>query len=247
MNKLTMTRNLRSALIKFRSAGRTETHGLSALIEAEPGAAIERTPSSRIALCDEPDNPDGNRASGIIVEPPPVGPAAAGHAHVASLPVTTLMNLPLSRRGAQRHDGHAVARRPERSVAEDCRFDSQDRYVMKGSTNDSLTPSARLKAIRARGLKIAKKRSMLCAIAAVARKLVAVLHRRWIGGADLMPGVGAKVTPAMRASMRIRRAVSRHTNTRTGFACLERSEGKCSKSLLDDVGMGNKGHGNLFT
>jgi hypothetical protein len=69
-----------------------------------------------------------------------------------------------------------------------------------------LLRSRRPTAIRAWGLKIAKKRSMLCAIA-VARKLAAVLHRLWIGGADFMPGLGAKVTPAMRASMRIRRAV----------------------------------------
>ena len=70
-----------------------------------------------------------------------------------------------------------------------------------------LLRSRRPTAIRAWGLKIAKKRSMLCAITAVARKLAAVLHRLWIGGADFMPGLGAKVTPAMRASMRIRRAV----------------------------------------
>jgi transposase len=48
--------------------------------------------------------------------------------------------------------------------------------------------SRRKCAIKAWGLKIAKKRSMLFVITAVARKLAAVLHRLWLDGLSLSQG-----------------------------------------------------------
>ncbi|MPZ41647.1 MAG: IS110 family transposase, partial [Rhizobiales bacterium] len=49
-------------------------------------------------------------------------------------------------------------------------------------------------ALRAWGLRIAKRTSMMCAIVAVARKLAGILHRMWIDGSDFKVGFGAKVT-----------------------------------------------------
>jgi transposase len=49
-------------------------------------------------------------------------------------------------------------------------------------------------ALRAWGLRVAKRSSMLCAIVAVARKLAGILHRMWIDGSDFKVGFGAKVT-----------------------------------------------------
>jgi hypothetical protein len=52
---------------------------------------------------------------------------------------------------------------------------------------------------RARGLRIAKRSSMLCAVVAVARKLAGILHRMWIGGNDFFKvGFGAKVTQRLK-------------------------------------------------
>jgi len=49
-------------------------------------------------------------------------------------------------------------------------------------------------ALRAWGLRIAKRTSMMCAIVAVARKLAGVLHRMWIDETDFKVGFGAKIT-----------------------------------------------------
>ncbi|MER9059942.1 transposase [Mesorhizobium sp. M0698] len=65
-----------------------------------------------------------------------------------------------------------------------------------------LLRSRRGSTLKAWGLKIAKKRSMLCAITAVARKLAAILHRMWLDGSVFDPGAGAVVTPAMRATLK---------------------------------------------
>lgn len=53
-------------------------------------------------------------------------------------------------------------------------------------------------ALRAWGLRIAKRSSMLCAIVAVARKLAGILHRMWISETDFHVGFGAKVTQRLR-------------------------------------------------
>lgn len=53
-------------------------------------------------------------------------------------------------------------------------------------------------ALRAWGLRIAKRSSMLCAITAVARKLVSILHRMWVSETDFHVGLGAKVTQRLR-------------------------------------------------
>ena len=52
----------------------------------------------------------------------------------------------------------------------------------------------RWSALRAWGLRIAKRSSMLCAIVAVARKLASILHRMWVSETDFKVGFGAKVT-----------------------------------------------------
>jgi transposase len=51
----------------------------------------------------------------------------------------------------------------------------------------------RYSALRAWGLRVAKRTSMLCAIVAVARKLACILHRMWIDGTEFQVGFGAKV------------------------------------------------------
>jgi transposase len=53
-------------------------------------------------------------------------------------------------------------------------------------------------ALRAWGLRIAKRSSMLCAIVAVARKLACILHRMWVSETDFHVGFGAKVTQRLR-------------------------------------------------
>ncbi|MGM4964637.1 IS110 family transposase [Tardiphaga sp. 1201_B9_N1_1] len=53
-------------------------------------------------------------------------------------------------------------------------------------------------ALRAWGLRIAKRSSMLCAIVAVARKLAGILHRMWVGETDFHVGFGAKATQRLR-------------------------------------------------
>lgn len=53
-------------------------------------------------------------------------------------------------------------------------------------------------ALRAWGLRIAKRSSMLCAIVAVARKLASILHRMWVNETDFHVGFGAKVTQRLR-------------------------------------------------
>jgi transposase len=49
-------------------------------------------------------------------------------------------------------------------------------------------------ALRAWGLRIAKRTSMMCAIVVVARKLAGILHCMWIDESDFKVGFGAKVT-----------------------------------------------------
>jgi transposase len=57
-------------------------------------------------------------------------------------------------------------------------------------------------ALRAWGLRIAKRSSMLCAIVAVARKLAGILHRMWISETDFKVGFGAKVTQRLKLNRR---------------------------------------------
>jgi len=56
----------------------------------------------------------------------------------------------------------------------------------------------RWSALRAWGLRVAKRSSMLCAIVAVARKLAGILHRMWIDGSDFQVGFGAKITQRLK-------------------------------------------------
>lgn len=57
-----------------------------------------------------------------------------------------------------------------------------------------LLRSKRWSALKAWGMRIAKRTSMMCAIIAVARKLAAILHRMWINGSEFEWTAGAKVT-----------------------------------------------------
>jgi len=59
----------------------------------------------------------------------------------------------------------------------------------------------RWSALKAWGLKIAKRSSMMCAIVAVARKLASVLHRMWVDGVEYQYGMGAKITGNMRPKL----------------------------------------------
>jgi transposase len=61
-----------------------------------------------------------------------------------------------------------------------------------------LTRVKRYSALRAWGLRIARKKGRMCAIVAVARKLAAILHRMWLDGADFQPLQGAKITEKLR-------------------------------------------------
>lgn len=58
----------------------------------------------------------------------------------------------------------------------------------------------RYSALRAWGLKIARKKGLMCAVVAVARKLAGILHRMWIDGSDFRPLSGAKITQKLRLS-----------------------------------------------
>ena len=53
-------------------------------------------------------------------------------------------------------------------------------------------------ALRAWGLRIARRTNMMCAIVAVARKLAGILHRMWIEESDFHAGLGAKVTQRLK-------------------------------------------------
>lgn len=56
-------------------------------------------------------------------------------------------------------------------------------------------------ALKAWGMKIAKRVSMMCAIVAVARKLAGILHRMWIDGMEFQWTAGARITPQMRIKL----------------------------------------------
>jgi transposase len=56
----------------------------------------------------------------------------------------------------------------------------------------------RWSALKAWGMRIAKRSSMMCAIVAVARKLASILHRMWLDGSEFQWSSGAKVTEKMR-------------------------------------------------
>jgi transposase len=56
-----------------------------------------------------------------------------------------------------------------------------------------LLRSKKWTALRAWGLRIAKRSSMKNAMIAVARKLAVIMHRMWIDGMDYMFGKGAAV------------------------------------------------------
>jgi transposase len=51
----------------------------------------------------------------------------------------------------------------------------------------------RWSALKAWGMKIAKRASMMCAIVAVARKLASILHRMWVDGTEFRWSSGATV------------------------------------------------------
>src|SRR5258707_2510960 len=68
------------------------------------------------------------------------------------------------------------------------------RALRKGASASGQEVSA----LRAWGLRVAKRSSMLCAIVAVARKLAGILHRMWIDGRDFKVGFGAKVTQRLK-------------------------------------------------
>jgi transposase len=79
-----------------------------------------------------------------------------------------------------------------------------ERHITKqgdGTVREALCEAAaslllrvkRYSALRAWGLRVAKRTSMLCAIVAVARKLAGILHRMWIDGTEFQVGFGAKV------------------------------------------------------
>jgi transposase len=57
-----------------------------------------------------------------------------------------------------------------------------------------LLRSRRWSALKAWGMRLAKRQSMMCAIVAVARKLAAILRRLWIDGSEFLWTAGAKVT-----------------------------------------------------
>ncbi|HEV2548099.1 MAG TPA: IS110 family transposase [Stellaceae bacterium] len=61
-----------------------------------------------------------------------------------------------------------------------------------------LLRSRRWSALKAWGMRIAKRQSMMCAIVAVARKLAAILHRMWIDGSEFQWTAGAKVIEKVR-------------------------------------------------
>src|SRR5207302_751874 len=88
------------------------------------------------------------------------------------------------------------------------RADFEGRITKQGDVNvrEALCEAAaslllrvrRWSALRAWGLRIAKRSSMLCAIVAVARKLAGILHRMWVSETDFHIGFGAKVTQRLR-------------------------------------------------
>jgi Transposase IS116/IS110/IS902 family len=57
-----------------------------------------------------------------------------------------------------------------------------------------LLRSRRWSALKAWGLRIVKRTSMMGAIVAVARKLAAILHRMWLDGSEFRWSAGAKIT-----------------------------------------------------
>lgn len=56
----------------------------------------------------------------------------------------------------------------------------------------------RWSALKAWGMRIAKRTSMMCAIVAVARKLASILHRIWLDGTDFRWQSGAAITAKVR-------------------------------------------------
>lgn len=56
----------------------------------------------------------------------------------------------------------------------------------------------RWSALKAWGMRIAKRTSMMCAIVAVARKLATILHRMWLDGKDFRWQSGATITEKVR-------------------------------------------------
>ncbi len=62
--------------------------------------------------------------------------------------------------------------------------------------------SRRWSALKAWGLRIVKRSSMLCAIVAVARKLATILHRMWIDGTEFKWSGGAAITQKVKLTPR---------------------------------------------
>jgi transposase len=56
----------------------------------------------------------------------------------------------------------------------------------------------RWSALKAWGMRIAKRASMMCAIVAVARKLASILHRMWLAGTEFQWTSGARITEKLR-------------------------------------------------
>jgi transposase len=65
-----------------------------------------------------------------------------------------------------------------------------------------LLRTKRWSALKAWGLRIAKRASMMCAIVAVARKLATILHRMWIDGTEFSWISGAKITQKVKLTPR---------------------------------------------
>jgi transposase len=65
-----------------------------------------------------------------------------------------------------------------------------------------LLRTKRWSALKAWGLRIAKRASMMCAIVAVARKLATILHRMWIDGTEFSWTSGAKITQKVKLTPR---------------------------------------------
>ncbi len=76
--------------------------------------------------------------------------------------------------------------------------DREVRTVMCEAAASLLLRSRRWCSIKAWGLRLAKRTSMMNAIVAVARKLAVILHKMWIEGTTFKFGMGAKVTEKIR-------------------------------------------------
>jgi transposase len=84
------------------------------------------------------------------------------------------------------------------SIDYEGRISKQGDVAVREAAASLLLRVRKWSALRAWGLRIAKRSSMLCAITAVARKLASILHRMWISETDFRVGFCAKVTQRLR-------------------------------------------------